>query len=286
VRTEKEMMQLILGFAEARDDVRAVVMTGSRTNPTAAQDPFQDYDITYLVESVAPYRQNGQVPQYFGDIMILQTPDDMGEAASPTGSYAFLMQFMDGNRIDLTFRALDDTDPILADSLSLVLMDKDRRFALPEPSLRSYVPQKPTAKQFADCCNEFWWLNPYVAKGLYRDQLTYAKTMLDGLMREQLMAMLTWYIGLTTDFRVSVGYFGRHLKTHVARDVWELVERTYPDARPDHIWQALFAMNQLFRRVARPTAEVFGFAYPEREDAAVSLFVRQIRDSAAGSTAC
>ncbi len=51
------------------------------------------------------------------------------------------------------------------------------------------------------------------------------------------------------------------------------MERTYSDARPEHIWDALFVMNELFRKVARPTGEAFGFAYPEREDTAVSLFL-------------
>ena len=60
-----------------------VVMTGSRTDPAAAHDRFQDYDITYLVEEVTPYRQNRQVPLYFGDIMVLQTPDDMGNRPAP-----------------------------------------------------------------------------------------------------------------------------------------------------------------------------------------------------------
>jgi len=282
VRTEKEMMDLILNFAQEQDDVRAVFMTGSRTDPTAARDVFQDYDITYLVADVTPYRHSGTIPEYFGDIMILQTPDDMGAApAVPAllSSYAFLMQFMDGNRIDLTLRAVDDVNSILADSLSVVLLDKDRRFALPPPTSRSYLPQKPTGRQFADCCNEFWWLNPYVAKGLYRNQLTYAKAMLDGLMREQLMVMLTWHVGLTTDFGVSIGYFGKHLKTYVDGDIWEILERTYSDSRLDNIWQALFAMNELFRRVARSIAQTCGFVYPEREDAKVSSFVCQIRES-------
>ena len=279
VRSEKDIVGVILGFAQDRDDVRAAVITGSRTNPAASPDRFQDYDITYLVEDVTPYRQNRQVPQYFGEVMILQTPDDMGEPPRSAASYSFLMQFMDGNRIDLTFRSVADVEPVLTDSLSVVLLDEDRRFALPPPSVRSHLPQKPTAKQFADCCNEFWWLNPYVAKGLYRDQITYAKAMLDGLMREQLMKMLTWHVGLTTEFQVSVGYFGRHLKAYMAEDLWELLERTYSDARPDHVWHALLVMDELFRRVARRTAEALRFAYPDREDATVSSFVGQIRDS-------
>lgn len=104
-------MHLILGFARDRDDVRAVVMTGSRANPKATRDSLQDYDITYLVEEVAPYRQNWQIPVYFGEIMILQTPDDMGDSGSIKLSYVYLMQFTDGNRIDLTFRRTSNAAP-------------------------------------------------------------------------------------------------------------------------------------------------------------------------------
>ena len=275
------MLELIIGFAQERDDIRAAILTGSRANPTTARDPLQDYDVTYLVKNLTPYRQNKQIPQYFGEIMILQTPDGMGDAPSPNTSYAFLMQFMDGNRIDITFRIVDEVAPILADSLSLVLLDKDRQFTLPPPTLSSYLPKKPTAKQFADCCNEFWWLNPYVAKGLYRDQIIYAKAIFDGPMREQLMAMLTWSVGVTTDFGVSLGHLAKHLKTQIASDVWDLVERTYSDTKPDHVWQALFVTQELFRKVALPVAQAFGFPYPNHEDALVSSFVRQIRESTA-----
>ena len=280
MRTEEEMMALILGFARDRDDVRAVVMTGSRTNSAAKRDRFQDYDITYVVEDLAPYRRNQRIPAYFGDIMILQNPDDMGDATADKTSYAYLMQFMDGNRIDLTFRPVSDVGSILADSLSLVLLDKDRRFELPPPTLQSYLPTKPTAKQFADCCNEFWWLNPYVAKGLYRDQIPYAKAILDELLRTQLRQMLTWYLGVTTNFQVSVGLAGKHIKSQLPDDLWRLMERTYSDVRPNNIWEALFAMDELFGTAARAVARAFGFAYCEREEAAISLFTRQIRDQA------
>jgi aminoglycoside 6-adenylyltransferase len=273
------MMDLILAFARDRTDVRAVVMTGSRANPNATRDRFQDYDITYLVEDVTPYRQNWRIPAYFGDFMIVQTPDDMGDSEPVETSYAYLIQFKDGNRIDMTFRSKEDIAPILDDSLSLVLLDKHQLFNLPPPSLRSYLPVKPAAKQFADCCNEFWWVNPYVAKGLYRDEIPYAKGILDGPIRSELLQMLTWYIGVTTNFQVAIGLYGRYLKTHLPDDLWQLWERTYSDAQSDNIWESLLVAGELFRRAARISAQAFGFSYPEQEDAAVSAFVKSIRCS-------
>ena len=171
------MMDLILRFVGMHDDIRAVVMNGSRVNPLARKDPFQDYDIACYVRDIAPYRRNADIPPFFGKIMILQTPEDMGDPPPENdGSYAYLMQFMDGNRIDLSFHPLEKINDIKDDSLSVVLMDKDHAIGeLPPPGDKSYLPMKPTAKAFDDCCNEFWWLNNYVAKGLWRGELTYAK---------------------------------------------------------------------------------------------------------------
>jgi hypothetical protein len=58
MRSEREMLDLILSFAWEHDEVRAVVMNGSRVNPNAKRDPFQDYDVVYFVRSVEPFRRN------------------------------------------------------------------------------------------------------------------------------------------------------------------------------------------------------------------------------------
>lgn len=279
MRSEQEMLDLILTYARDHDEVRAVVMNGSRVNPNAPKDPFQDYDIVYYVRDVEPFRRNMDVVRYFGEIMILQTPEDMADPPPENdGHYTYLMQFMDGNRIDLSFYALDQTAVTLKDSLSLVLLDKDNLLGvLPPPNDAGYLPQPPTAKAFDDCCNEFWWLNPYVAKGLWRAELTYARYMLDTYMREQLLKMLSWYVGVQTGFQKSPGKLGKYLKNHLDAERWALLERTYAGAQVDHIWEALFSMDDLFRRIATVVAERFKFNYPAQEDCQISAFVRHIR---------
>ena len=279
MRSEAEMLGLILNYARGNDDVRAVIMNGSRVNPNAPKDRFQDYDIVYFVRNVEPYRRNPEVVRYFGDIMILQMPDDMGDPPpEKDGGYGYLMQFLDGNRTDLGFYPLEDARRRVEDTLTVVLLDKDQMIGeLPPPSDLSYLPKTPTAKAFEDCCNEFWWVTPYVAKGLWRGELTYAKHMLDVVVREELMKMLVWYAGTKTKFRRSPGKLGKYLKGQIEDDLWVALERTYADAHPDSNWEALFTMGDLFRRVARSVASAFGFCYPDREDRNVSEYIRFIR---------
>jgi aminoglycoside 6-adenylyltransferase len=248
-------------------------------NPNAKKDPFQDFDIVYFVRKVEPYKRNLRFIGQYGEMMILQTPEDMVEPpAENDGHYTYLMQFLDGNRIDLSFYSLENISALTADSLTVVLLDKDHLIPeLPLPSDRDYLPQPPTAKLFEDCCNEFWWVSTYVAKGLWRDELTYAKHMLDVYVREQLMKMLVWYLGAQTDFQKSPGKLGKYFRECLEPEIWTQVERTYADAQPEHIWDSLFVMGDLFRQTAHDVAKHFGFSYPEQDDKKVTDFLHHIR---------
>ena len=76
MRTEREMTALILGVAERDARVRAVFMNGSRANPNAPRDIFQDYDIVYVVEETASFRAQPGWVDVFGERLVMQTPDE------------------------------------------------------------------------------------------------------------------------------------------------------------------------------------------------------------------
>ena len=279
MRSAEAMLDLILRVAAADERVRAVILNGSRANPDAPRDIFQDFDIVYLVRDVTPFRDGGQWVRRFGELMIMQTPDDMGDPPAPPGpGYAYLLQFTDGNRLDLSFFPVDRLADLERDSLSVLLLDKDGLVAPFAPaSDRDYWPKPPTARQFHDCCNEFWWVAPYAAKGLWRGELTYAHYMLDTVMREQLLRMFTWHVGVRTNFERSPGKVGKYLQNLLEPELWALLCATYAEADAAHTWNALQAMGQLFRQSARSVADQFGFDYPAGDDQRVTAHLEHVR---------
>lgn len=279
MRSEQEMLELILETAKSDDRIRVVIMNGSRANPNAPRDIFQDFDIVYLVTELAPFRRNLQWIERFGELMILQMPEEMQDPPpSDDSGFAYLMQFTDGNRIDLGIYPLDALGERVSDSLTVLLLDKDRMVGpLDPPSERDYLPQPPSAKAFADCCNEFWWVCPYVAKGLWRQEILYARYMLDQVLREQLMKMLVWHIGVATGFERSPGKFGKYLQRYLEPELWRKLQATYADASYDHTWDALFAMCDLFEQAALPIAAHFGFDYPQGDAAHVRAHLEHVR---------
>lgn len=283
MRSTAEMMELIRTFAEEEPDVRAVILNGSRANPHAASDRFQDYDVVFYVTDVQRWAKdrswNG--PR-FGEILIMQTPDEWTTAADEPqrGSFAFLMLFTDGNRIDLTFSPVEHLSGIQHDSLSVLLLDKDGSVGtLPPPSIDDYRTEPPSAARFAECCNEFWWVSTYIAKGLWRGELYYASFHLERPVRDMLIRMLNWSIGVQSNFEANPGKLGKYYKELLPPDMWERFKSTFPDSEPEHMWRSLFVMSELFREAALAVAQHFGFIYNEEEDRRVTAYLRQIQAS-------
>jgi aminoglycoside 6-adenylyltransferase len=279
MRSEQEMLDLILETARRDERIRAVVMNGSRANPNAPRDRFQDFDIAYFVTDVEPYKNNFEWIQRFGEIMIMQMPEDMQDPPPEgMGSWVYLMQFMDGNRIDLGIDPLNRITEITADSQTVVLLDKDGLIpTLPPSSDRDYLPQPPTVKTFEDCCNEFWWVSAYVAKGLWRKEILYAKYYLDHYVRDQLMKMLDWVIGVRTQFTRNPGKYGKYVRQFLEPEQWELLLKTYSDADYEHTWEALYVTCALFRQLALEVAGHFGYAYPHEDDERMSAHLEHVR---------
>lgn len=92
-------------------------------------------------------------------------------------NFAYLIQFKDGNRIDLT---LIDIKNIKKEQSfyepRVVLLNKDDLKELKQISDESvFNIQKPTEMEYNNTCNEFRWLSIYISKGLCREELYYAK---------------------------------------------------------------------------------------------------------------
>ena len=273
------MLELIVNTAKGDDRIRAVILNGSRANPHARRDIFQDFDVVYLVNDVASFTDDHAWIDRFGELMILQMPDAMGDPPPLNdGRFAYLMQFTDGNRIDLTLFPVSNLHELRRDSLSLLLLDKDGVVEpFPAPSESDYLPKPPNAKAFSDCCNEFWWVCTYVAKGLWREEIVYAKFMLDRVVREQLMKMLTWHVGVKTRFLRGPGGYGKHFKQYLEPALWAMLEKTYSDAGYENTWDALQVTCDLFRVAANQVAEHFGFDYPRDDDEKVSAHLKHVR---------
>jgi aminoglycoside 6-adenylyltransferase len=269
MKSKSDMKNLIIEFALKDGRIRTVLLNGSRANPNIKPDKFQDFDIVYIVRNFESFISDHNWTNVFGEKLIWQLPGEMslGENDDAVG-FSYLMLFKDGNRIDLTLFPLEKvkTD-FKIDSLTIVWLDKDKLFTnVPPSSDTDYYIRKPKEKEFLDTCNEFWWVSTYVAKGLLRNEITYAKEMFETVVRPMFMKLIEWKIGVETDFLVSFGKAGRFLKKYLTNNHYNSVLATYADFDIENNWKSLFVITDLFGQFANELSVKLKFQYNKTEE--------------------
>jgi len=252
------LYQKVIDFAKNHDDVRTVIMNGSKVNPNISPDDFQDYDIVFYVNDFIHFMKNKEFIKSFGDILVMQTKD----VQRPDGTeedlfwYIYLIQFKNGTRLDLSILDVKDLDKkVYDDSLTKVVLDKDDLLHdIPQANESSYFVQKPTKKEMLMTINEFYWVCPYVGKGMARNHVFYSIKHLD-ILRKEIERMIDWWIGYQHDFKISVGK-GKHRYVDLLPiDLYNKYTETYTDAKVKNIWNALYVSLDLFDELYQKIAD-------------------------------
>ena len=190
------------------------------------------------------------------------------------------MRFTDGNRIDLTRARKKSYRPYcFDDKLAVVLLYKDGLLPpLPKPDESSHYIAKPDQGRFDGCRCEFWWISPYVAKGLWRGQVLFAQKHMEQCIRKELEKMLSWYVGSEHDFAVSAGKCGDRLREYLPASWWRRYLATYAVCQEKAMWEALFTAGELFTQVSQIVAEKLALRIDLKWDRNVPQFLRYVRD--------
>jgi len=253
MKTESIMLNLILQTAKTLK-VNAVAMSGSRTDPKAPKDEFQDYDIVYVVDDLDNLTSNLAWLDSFGTRMIEQH-NILGNRS------LYLMLFEDGNRIDLTLCPKDHINEwVDSEAGFTVLVDKKGLFESYSPSPERFWIHPASNSDFDKTCNEFWWVSAYVVKGICRNQLIYATDHLYGICQQELLKILAWQVASDRG-PVDIGKNYKYLFNYLPIDKEKEFSNLLDFSSLDKITQTLFATMQLFHQEAQYLAQKMGFKY-------------------------
>ncbi|UYO03872.1 aminoglycoside 6-adenylyltransferase [Paenibacillus sp. PSB04] len=271
MRSEQEMMKLLLDYAKHDDRVRLVTLEGSRTNTNIPSDAFQDYDISYFVTEMDSFKEHDGWLDFLGKRIMMQKPEDMELFPPELGNwFSYLIHLEDGNKVDLTLIPFNEVENYFTESDGLVevLLDKD---ALITNKViaddRQYWIKKPTAREFDDCCNEFWMGSTYVVKGLARKEILFAIDHLNEIARPNLLRMMAWQIGSEHGFTFSVGKNYKFIDRYLPVEDWETLMSTYAENGYEHMWRSLFTCYELFRKYSKTVSSRLGYSYPDYDEA-------------------
>ncbi|MCY9588900.1 aminoglycoside 6-adenylyltransferase [Paenibacillus chitinolyticus] len=270
MRSEQEMMNILVDFARNDDRIRLATLEGSRTNKNIPPDTYQDYDISYFVTDMDSFKENDQWLETFGKRVMLQKPEDMELFPSELGNwFSYLILFGDGNKVDLTLIPINEAEDYFtnSDGLVEVLLDKDtliKNEVIADD--RQYWIKKPTAREFDDCCNEFWMVSTYVVKGLARKEILFAIDHLNEIARPNLLRMMAWQIGSEQGYTFSVGKNYKFINRYLPNEDWESLLSTYSENGYPEMWQSLLTCYELFRKCSKAVAESLDYTYPDYDE--------------------
>lgn len=277
MRTEAEMISLIKDIAFKEENIRAAYIEGSRTNPNAPKDIFQDYDIVYIVTTTKPFREDKEWINNFGKILYMHYPEDnVFYPSDVENCYGWQMQFADGNRMDLHVCTKENALANL--ELYQILVDKDGIVPYPQETTdERYWVKEPREIEFKCTCSDFWWCLNNVAKGLWRNELPYAMDVINFVLRPHLKRLLEWKMGIENNFSVSAGKSCKYFKKYLQEETYRQFLATYSIAEIESIWNSVFEMCDLFQSTAVELSKKQKFVY-DFEQAENSLsFLHHVR---------
>ena len=251
MRTETEMFDVILQTAKVLQ-VDAVAMSGSRTNPKAPKDEFQDYDVVYVVDNLDNLTRDISWLDKFGK-RIIEQEVTLGHRR------LYLMLFEDGNRIDLTLCPKDHINEWVDSEVGFtVLVDEKGLFESYLPSPKRYWMNPASETDFEKSCNEFWWVSAYVVKGICRNQLIYATDHLYGICQQELLKILAWQVASDRG-AVDIGKNYKYLFNYLPSE--KEFSNLLDFSSLGKITQSLLATMQIFHQEAQSLAQKMGFDY-------------------------
>ena len=253
MRAETEMLDLILQTAKTLQ-VKAVAMSGSRTNQNAPKDEFQDYDVVYVVDDFDNLTSDLSWLDQFGKRIIEQ------EVALDHRRLN-LMLFEDGNRIDLTLCPKEYIKEwVDSEAGFTVLEDPEHLFEPYSQNLERYWTNPASQTDFEKACNEFWWVSAYVVKGICRKQVIYATNHLYGICQQELLKIIAWQVASDRG-KVDIGknykYLFNYLPAEKEKEFTALLD--FFDQKS--LTKSLLATMNFFHKEAQVFSLKNGFHY-------------------------
>lgn len=286
MRKPDEVLKEITNWPGKNDEIRTVILTGSRGQSKAPVDLFSDYDIEIVVNNPAKFLDNEEWLSAFGEpLIIIHTNEDFTLR---------MVIYKDYVRIDFRIYSIKDFEqgniqtqlPEHLDNGYKILLDKDQiTLNLKPPAYNAFIITRPSKKEFLAIVTDFWWDTTYAAKSLWRNELFYAKYMLDSIIRfSYLQKIIEWYIASQFDWKISTNKYGRFFKQYLDTETWKELEKTFAGNEIEENWNALFATSNLFRRLAMSIAAETGYSYPQKLDTEITAYLNKIKTLGKGAT--
>jgi aminoglycoside 6-adenylyltransferase len=279
-KTYEHLLQRILAWANAQDNIRAVVQVGSRVRQDHPGDEWADIDLMLYLTTPETYNDST-------DWLTAVAPVWMAIPSYTAGNDPeLLVMFEGGYNVDFVFcpvGALDWLRDHASEDMAYrhggrVLLDRDGRAASVIPTTPSvHHPQSPSERDLDVLCQSFWYTCVYIARQIRRGDCWVAQ-MASAQQKQMLLKMLEWHTGVKSQWQRDTWHNGRFIQEWADPRALEELPYIFGGFKRDSAAKALRASAVLFHWLAEETAAGLGYPYNKQIGERASALIHEALD--------
>lgn len=259
VNTRMDLIEAaIADWARSREDVRGVLVVGSRARTETPADRWSDLDAVLFVDEPERLAEDASWVSEFGSpVLTFLEPTAIGERVERRVLYD------GGEDVDFplikasAWRELSsEARGVLARGYRL-LHDELGMEAELESATAPLAAPTPDAAALTELSNDFWYHALWTARKLRRGEVFTAIECLDGYLKARLVTLLEWH-ARALDPTVDTWHNGRFLERWADPGALAALESAYAHYDLRDVARALWATIDLWQGVEEETARRLG----------------------------
>lgn len=268
-----ELIEKITRFAQKRDDIRAVIILGSRARTNMPADDWSDLDISIITSTPDFYIDN---ESWMGDISAYWLT--FVEKTASGDAMERRVLFEDGLDVDFAIMPLQVIEQMRIHGVpedvkyslirgTRIIIDKDGIFEwLLAADLKLETPVPPSEKEYMNLVNDFIYHFVWTLKKLKRDELWTAKGCSDNYMKWQLLRMAEWHARALNGNCYDTWHAGRFIEKWADPRVVSGLKKAFAHFDSEDMKKSLRETYNLFRMMAIEVADKLSFIYPAESE--------------------
>ncbi|MBQ1591968.1 MAG: aminoglycoside 6-adenylyltransferase [Treponema sp.] len=264
------LLNKISDFFSGVNEVEFLGLIGSSSNAESLSDEYSDIDLILVTGNLEKYYSDGSWLSSIDDVWVTFT-----ESAKDINYWERRCVFSKG--LDVDFIIVDkakllnpqESFPVLNDichKTLQVVMDKGNLF----PYFSRFITDKhdytfPTQNDYDNLVNDFYFHYLWAYKKCLRGEYWVALQCLNSYLKSKTLTMIEWYEHLLHGNDYNTFYQGRHLEKWAEESIKSELKNIFSSYNKDSIIKALDANRILFTRIAKDTAKMIDYVFPEEK---------------------
>ncbi|HWI49369.1 MAG TPA: aminoglycoside 6-adenylyltransferase [Rummeliibacillus sp.] len=278
--TYTDIIKQFILYGESDENIRAVLIVGSRARQDKPADKWSDLDLVIFANNPDQLLLNTDwIERIDRPYITFLEQTAVGEGKERR------VLFEDGLDVDFAvlpsksinkFINTSEVQEVLSRG-NRVLIDKDdiTRNLINKTPVNNFI--KPTYDDLINDINDFWYHAVWAAKKLCRGEILIAKSVCDGYMKQLLIKMIKLQSKIKNGVQFDTWHGYRFFEEWANPYVIDKFKNVFSYYDEQDIWSALKNTMILYREISVDVSTLLKYKYPHEADRFASDFIEKLQ---------